>query len=454
MSGMATGSGTGTGTGVSSTPTAVGPEVLLVYASIYLLAVRAGGFICELVKLSPIIGELIIGALLSPLMIANFVPYPKAFQLCGLLGIQLAVIEAGIVTDMDDLKKLAPRGLLIAVMGIILPILFSFLVVWGIFEGTALQAFSAGAAVAPTSLGVVAKLLKEEGELETDLGKIISMAAVFDDVLSLILLSFLETLKEPKAGDPAKTPWTYASPLVYALIFVVGALIASAFVPKIVIPLMAQVPEDYRDKFALLCLFLFALLLTQLANMAATSFLLGGYLAGIAFASVSIIPDVYEKQVKRIMYWTARLFFSATIAFEVPLKVMFTGKAIGLGLCLGLIGVFGKVICGLGTYPRIKEDSLAVGVAMLGRGEFGFLIAAQALKWNLINGNQAASAYWGVLIPTLVTPILFGPVFRRRKRLYGEEQEDENLDSPNNEPQKTASSAQVAVAVHTNDEES
>jgi len=420
----------------------VSMEHQLVTASIYLLAVRFGGALCECVKTSPIIGEVIIGALLGP-PLANWVPFWEAMQLVGLLGIQLAVIEAGIVTDMDDLKKLAPRGFLIAVMGIILPIAFAFLAVWG-FNGTPLQAFSAGAAIAPTSLGVVAKLLKEEGELETDLGKIISMAAVFDDVLSLILLSFIEKLRKKDASG-----WHYASPLVFAFVFIVGAVIASAFVPKVVIPLMNKVPEEHRNNFALMCLFLFALLLTYLANLAKTSFLLGGYLAGIAFASVNVIPDVYEKQVKRIMYWTARLFFSATIAFAIPLKQMFDKNSIGLGFILGAIGVFGKMICGLGTYPRIKEDSLAVGVAMLGRGEFGFLIAANAFEWKLITKSQYASAVWGVVIPTLLTPVLFGPVFRRRKRLYV----DVDIDSPHIQ-QKPASNAQVAVAVHTNDEES
>lgn len=424
----------------------MGIEHQLVTASIYLLAVRFGGAICEKIKTSPIIGEVIVGALLGP-PLANWVPFPEAMKLVGVLGIQLAVIEAGIVTDMDDLKKLAPRGFLIAVMGIILPIAFAFLAVWG-FKGTPLQAFSAGAAIAPTSLGVVAKLLKEEGELETDLGKIISMAAVFDDVLSLILLSFLEKLRKSGASG-----WHYASPLVFAFVFIVGSVVASAFVPRIVIPLMNKVSVSVRGNFALMCLFLFVLLLTFLANLAGTSFLLGGYLGGIAFASVNVIPDVYEKQVKRIMYWTARLFFSATIAFDIPLKKMFNPDSLGLGVILGLIGVFGKIICGLGTYPRIKEDSLAVGVAMLGRGEFGFLIAANAFSWGLITETQYASAVWGVVIPTLLTPILFGPVFRRRKRLYGPEAQGDEIESPEVLSAK-ARSSQIAVAFHTDDEES
>jgi len=387
-------------------------EHALVYVSLYLFAVRIGGMLCERFKMSPIVGEIVVGAVLGPTLL-NWVPYSSGLMLVGILGVQLAVIDAGLATDMAALKSLGPRGLFIAVLGIILPITLAVVVVmaWG---GKFLEAFAIGAAIAPTSLGVVAKLLKEKNELSTPLGQVISMAAVFDDVLSLILLSFIQQLANSKA-----TTWDLASPIVFAFIFIAGALVASGMVPKAVIPMMNKVTSSKQGSFALFSLLAFALFLTFLANLAKTSFLLGGYLAGIAFASVGdIVPDVYEKQVKRIMLWTARLFFAATIGFAIPVREMFKGSAIGLGLILGAIAVFGKFLCGVGTYPKLIQDGPAVGVAMLGRGEFGFLIAKEAFNLGLVNETQYASAVWGVVIPTLLTPILFGPVFDwRRSRM-------------------------------------
>jgi len=333
-------------------------EHQLVYVSLYLFAVRIGGALCEMIHASPIVGEVIVGAILGPTCL-GWVPFPSGLMLIGLLGVQLAVIEAGLATDMDAIKTLAPRGLLIAVLGIILPIGFAILLVmnWG---GTFLQSFSAGAAIAPTSLGVVAKLRKEKNEFDTPLGQIISMAAVFDDVLSLILLSVIQKLAVPGA-----TSWDLASPVVFAFVFIFGALLASTLVPHAMKPMLAKVTAEKKGFFALFNLLLFALLLTYLANLAKTSFLLGGYLAGIAFASVGyIVSTVFESQVKRIMLWNARLFFASTIVFAITVKDMFTGSAIGLGLLLGVIAVFGKMICGIGTSPKLMQDGL--GVAMLG----------------------------------------------------------------------------------------
>jgi Kef-type K+ transport system membrane component KefB len=315
--------------------------------------------------------------------------------------------------------------MLIAVLGIILPIFIAVGVVMA-FGGTFIQSFSTGAAIAPTSLGVVAKLLKEVGELDTPLGQIISMAAVFDDVLSLILLSFIE-----KLADESATTWQMVSPVVFAFVFIVGALLMSTMVPKVVTPAMEKIKSDtWKQYFSLFCLLVFALPLTFLANVAGTSFLLGGYLAGIAFASVGeVIPTVYEGQVKRLMLWTCRLFFAASIAFEIPVKGMFNADSLLLGLCLAIIAVFGKMLCGIGTFPNLKRDGPAVGVAMLGRGEFGFLIASKASSLGLVNKSQYASAVWGVVVPTILTPILFAPVFRMRQKLVGTSEEpDENSE--------------------------
>ena len=61
-------------------------------------------------------------------------------------------------------------------------------------------ALSVGAALSPTSLGFVAQLLGEVGELATPIGQLICMAAVLDDVLSLLLLAEVQALgdEDPK----------------------------------------------------------------------------------------------------------------------------------------------------------------------------------------------------------------------------------------------------------------
>jgi len=282
-----------------------------------------------------------------------------------------------------------------------------------------------GSSIAPTSLGVTARLLAEVGELETELGQLVSIAAVFDDVISLVLLSQVIAIAQ---ADPS--PWDLVQPVLFSGVFVFGSLLVAAMLPIIVQSIFKalKVPDTLSPKLGIWVLLSVATGMTFVATKAKTSFLLAGYLSGVAFANVSseIALDPWKKYVQVHIELLSMVFFSGTIGFVIPLRDLFATSSLGIGALLALVSVFGKLLCGLGLLPNIV-DGLAVGIAMLGRGEFGFLIAAQARSFGLLSQRIYAATVWGVLVPTLVTPILFGPVFRwrnKRQREHGGSHQD------------------------------
>lgn len=399
-------------------------EIDLVKLSVFLAASYAGGEIARLIRVSPILAYILIGALLGP-PLANFVPIPDGVQLVGLLGVQLSVIDAGLSTELGELKKAARRGIAVAVLGVLFPIAGSCLVVCltdyveGNFAtGTTLKtAFAVGSAIAPTSLGVTARLLAEAGELDSKLGQLISIAAVFDDVISLVLLSQVLAVARP---DP--TPWILVQPVVFSVVFIVGALIVAVVLPVIVRALYRtlKIPEWLFERVGLWTLMITAGTMTYLATLAKTSFLLAGYLTGVAFAQLpsekAFTP--WNRHVGIYIEWLARLFFAGTIGFVIPIKDLFSASSLAIGALLACVSVFGKLLCGIGMLPD-AVDGVAVAVAMLGRGEFGFLIASQARAAGLLSERLYAATIWGVVVPTLLTPIIFEPVFKWRRRRKG-----------------------------------
>ena len=66
-------------------------------------------------------GGLFAGILLGP-NLADYVPSPISFVMLGEIGLILLVIEAGIDIDLTTLKLIGTRGLIIAIVGSILPI--------------------------------------------------------------------------------------------------------------------------------------------------------------------------------------------------------------------------------------------------------------------------------------------------------------------------------------------
>lgn len=398
-------------------------ETSLVRLSTFYGLVHTAGALCRLMSLSPLLGHVAAGAVLGP-PLAKLAPSPDGLSLAGLAGVWLSVIDAGLTTDAAAAAAAAPRAVAIAVAGIAGPAAGAAAVVYAraalspaldpSASTTARAAAAAGAALAPTSLGVVAHLLAEHEELGTTLGRLVALAAVVDDLLSLVLLAQVIALARGSAG-----PWPIARPAVLAAAFVVGLLLLAAALPVALRVAGRAVCPPWRPRAGLALMLAAATALTWAAAVADTSFLLAAYLTGIAFSSVReagwSVVEPWGRSVAPLIPALLRLFFAATIGFSIDLGALLSRPAVAIGAALGFVGVFGKVLCGV-CAPNPRQDGLAVGVAMLGRGEFGFLIATEARRLRLLDQDLYGAVIWGVLIPTVVAPLAFGPIYRFRKR--------------------------------------
>jgi hypothetical protein len=111
------------------------------------------------------------------------------------------------------------------------------------------------------------------------------------------------------------------------------------------------------------------------------SHLLGAFIAGISFCWMNEALELWHSQVKRIANWLIRLFFGATVAFSIPISIMMDGEAVWKGFLLGLGPcIVTKVLAGATT----GDDKWVVGFAMVGRGEFAYLVA-QTAQDTLLN---------------------------------------------------------------------
>lgn len=427
----------------------------LVRLAVFMGTSYAVGKLAECVKVSPVVAFITTGALLGP-PLANIVPIPDGVVLSGLLGIQLSVIEAGLGTNLEDLRASAFRAIIVAVLGVLFPIAGCCLVICAtdLVEGTyetsrsLKTAFAVGAAIAPTSLGVTARLLAEVSELETPIGQMVSVAAVFDDVISLVLLAQVLAVAEEDA-----TVWSLIRPVVFSIVFVLCSIAVALLLPHTVQAgfRILLIPERLFPTAGLWMLMCVAVGATYLATVANTSFLLAGYLSGVAFGQVSpnIGKDPWKQHVEGFIEWLSLLFFAGTIGFVIPLRDLFSKSSIGIGALLAVVAVFGKLLCGLGLLPNVV-DGMAIGVAMLGRGEFGFLIASQARAAGLLSDRIYAATTWGVVIPTLLSPLVVGPVFKWRRRWQemrgGDSQSSGGDVSGNDELFQHAASSSIAAA--------
>jgi len=379
-------------------------RTILYFSCIYVL----GQFSSRVLQMPSLVGEIFCGILMGP-PLADYVPNPQALVLIGEVGLILLVIEAGIDIDMSVMKLVGTRGLMIAVVGSFLPIAVGVLIAWAINVGDWRAIIASGSVFGPTSLGIALNVLKGGGILNTPVGQMIIAAAVVDDMIALVILSQLEGL----VGTI--TIAGILIPIVSALLFLIlGGYIAVFVFPKFINRyILPRFSEQSRDKVEMTGMFGLVLALMPATHYAQASYLMGSFIAGLAFCHSDGLHHQFVRQFKRILQWLMRIFFSSTIGFQVPIMDFGDKTIIWQGLVFCLAWLIGKVAVGF-MVPNFSQnkkftgnhfrDCMVTGFSMAAEGEFAFVIAVFAADKELINKDLYASLVLAILISTVIPP--------------------------------------------------
>ena len=390
-----------------------------------------------------ILAEIFVGVVLGPEML-NIVPYAldgtkdacsssvmqhqSILVLIGNMGVALMIFESGMHLHFDKVAEVGRDAFIVACIGTLTPVALGVgtgaLLGFNIFP----DCLSVGIALAPTSVGIALNMLNEVKFLNSTPGQIIITAAFVDDILSLVMLVILVNIA---AGEV--TALSICLPLVLSFAFVAfGVWLALHVMPEVK-ALINRVAENRkqslqpRDEVHILLMASAIVFFGWLGSLLG-SHLLGTFVAGVSFANVPRSGLIWGRQLKRIVNWMMRLFFSATIGFAIPVDVMFTPTAFWKGLVVTAIPtVIGKLVCGahLGNFKWL------VGWAMVARGEFGFLVLQTAkdtvcescdpianglpragLQPFMLAADTYAALVWAMLWSTILAPVIFNPVLK------------------------------------------
>jgi len=112
---------------------------------------------------------------------------------------------------------------------------------------------------------------------------------------------------------------------------------------------------------------------------------------------------VWHHQIKRVLQWMLRIFFSATIGFAIPIKQFGDKTVIIKGLLYCLCGI-GKVICGFFARPLTPREFYIVGFSMSAWGEFAFILATASFAEGTIDQESFAAVLLAVLLSVIYSP--------------------------------------------------
>lgn len=374
------------------------PALLLTLAAV-LVATKVLGALARRASQPAVLGELVAGILLGGSVLGVLDPNEPVLHVLSELGVLILLFEVGLETDLQALRRVGGAALTVGGAGIILPFAGGFAVATALGAST-LTALVVAAAMTATSIGISARVLGDLGRLKTDEGQIVLGAAVFDDVMGLVILAVVGGV----VAGQGITALGVASTALVAIGFVVGALVLGAFVAPHLMAAVARVRvAGTVGVTALVLVFVTA----AVAAKVGSAMIIGAFAAGLVLHTTPQRHEI-EKWVTSLGHVLVPVFF-ASVGAEVDLRAMLSPAALGLGAALIVVAVAGKVIAGYAPW-WFRGRKLLVGVAMVPRGEVGLIFAQMGVQAGVLAGGEFGAVIAMVVVTTFLAPPLLSRI--------------------------------------------
>ena len=389
---------------------------------ILLVVTRVFGEVAERIGQPSLIGELVSGVLLGAVFANELggemlgaldeLKSSHVFKALTDLGMFFIMLFAGIEMQPKRMAVHSKSALLTAIGGMIVPTAMGFALGWHILPESDLkfvQSVFLGIALAVTAVPATVRILIDLNLLQSRIGQVVVSAAVFDDILSLLLLAWLTGLLATGVGTGAGDIALIAAKvgMFFAIVLPVGHFL---------FPVLGRLAQRVRVKeIDFSVLLIIALAFGLLAHVLGLHLIIGAFTAGVFFGPGVVNQKTYDSVQSKVSGVTfgflAPLFF-ASIGFELDISAL--GQAPLFVIALIFVAFLGKLIgAGAGAWISglSRQESIAVGVGMSARGAVELVIAGIALDAGLFavqveNSKISDSLFSSIVIMAVVTTLM------------------------------------------------
>jgi Kef-type K+ transport system membrane component KefB len=397
----------------------------LLQIAIILLSTKLCGLITKRISLPQVVGALAAGIILGP-MVLDVVERNDLIVSLAELGVIVLMFNAGLETDIQELKKAGLASFVIALFGVIVPLIGGFLLasVYNTEQDPEMaslmwQNIFIGVVLTATSVSITVETLKELGALSSRAGNAILGAAVIDDILGIIALTVVISLGGKKS-DTGETEVTFGSALVGEGVLAVVLNILAFFIVAIGAAILYHYffkkwRESSNENLRRhnIITFVFCLALSFVAEIFfGVADITGAFVAGLAVSGLKK-NEYVANRFNTLSYMLLSPIFFANIGLAMTIDGL-TGKLIVFMILLMIVAVLTKVLgCGLGAkiMRYTNKESLQIGIGMISRGEVALIVANKGASVGLLDEKFMTPLVIMVVFTTIITPILLKFVF-------------------------------------------
>src|SRR4051794_24604456 len=257
---------------------------------IVLLATKIAGQLSIRLGQPSVLGKIIVGIILGPALL-GWVHDTEIVSVFSEIGVLLLMFLAGLETNLKDLNQNKKAAVLVAVGGIIAPILLGYMGSQ-IYDLSNAESIFIGLLLAATSVSISVQTLRELGWLNTKEGSALLGAAVLDDIIVVVLIAVAMSFFGTAAGDGAAA----GAGIGMLIIKKVGFFVALYFASKWLVPGFIKVFSKFQVTEAtlsggLIVAFGFAFFAESLG----VAGIIGTFFAGIAIGQTKFKEEIEHK---------------------------------------------------------------------------------------------------------------------------------------------------------------
>jgi len=365
---------------------------ILLALALILVAGKLSSYVCERFAMPTAVGQICAGLVIGPAVL-GILSDTSLLEVFFQIGVIILMFVAGMETDMETMQKVSVAGFAVATGGVILPFAGGLAAGYA-FDLPLHETLFLAAILTATSVSISAQTLKELGILRSREGSTILAAAVIDDVMGVIVLSFVFAMTGE--GSPAIS-------ILKMSVFLPASFAIGYFLSQ---PLAQKAEErltaEAQLSLALAAALAYAWAAEKIGSVAAVT---GAYIAGLLISRTRFIHTVTDG-----LNWVAYSFFVPLFFVGIGFRADFHSLVAAPGLTAALIAIsiVGKVI---GCYVPARlsgfkhGSALLIGTGMMSRGEVALVIAAAGYSAGAIGASVFSAAILMTLVTTILTPL-------------------------------------------------
>lgn len=364
-----------------------------------LLATQVVAHLCRRVEIPEVIGQILVGIIVGPALL-NWVHLDGMTNEFQEIGVIILMFIAGLESDLSLLKKYLRPAVIVAVIGVIVPVL----VMGGasyLFGFTKMESLFIGVIFSATSVSISVAVLREFKRLDSREGATILGAAVADDIIGVIMLSIMISMINGSQGGHTNMPLGMA--LLLQVLFFGGTYL----VVRWLAPYLMHLSERLLTVAApSVMAMIICLGMAALADYVGLSGAVGSFFAGIAVANTH-----RKETIDRSFIPIGYALFIPLFFVSVGLNMRFDNlqRSFVFVIVMTILACLTKLV-GCGAGAKLSgfnlPSSYVVGSGMVARGEMALITAQIGYEAHLMSSMYYSDVITVIILATVLAPFM------------------------------------------------